>query len=79
MVTIDAIIDFYRTIFASKVKSPFPDDHIINTHPEDHRATLDNLTRELVIPHPWIMSEREFVLQPLNEYAVKPIYQDSKS
>lgn len=42
------------------------DSQVIDTRPEDDRSTLDNLSGQLVVPHPRIY-EREFVLRPLNE------------
>ncbi|OSD00426.1 Dihydropteroate synthase [Trametes coccinea BRFM310] len=40
------------------------DSLVIDTRPESARGTLDNLSGELVVPHPRL-SEREFVLRPL--------------
>jgi dihydroneopterin aldolase/2-amino-4-hydroxy-6-hydroxymethyldihydropteridine diphosphokinase/dihydropteroate synthase len=41
-------------------------DASIDTRPLSQRNDLDNLTGELVVPHPR-MTEREFVLRPMNE------------
>ena len=43
------------------------DSLVIDTRPESARRTLDNLSGELVVPHPRL-SEREFVLRPLAEW-----------
>ncbi|KAI0772767.1 Dihydropteroate synthase [Trametes elegans] len=40
------------------------DSLILDTRPESARGTLDNLSGELVVPHPRV-GEREFVLRPL--------------
>lgn len=43
------------------------DSLVMDTRPESARATLDNLSGELLVPHPRL-GEREFVLRPLAEY-----------
>ncbi|EIW53425.1 Dihydropteroate synthase [Trametes versicolor FP-101664 SS1] len=40
------------------------DSLVMDTRPESARATLDNLSGELLVPHPRL-GEREFVLRPL--------------
>ena len=39
---------------------------VIDTRPPDSRIDLGNLENQLIVPHPRV-SEREFVLRPLNE------------
>jgi 7,8-dihydro-6-hydroxymethylpterin-pyrophosphokinase len=45
----------------------FYDDLILDTRPPSERATLGDLTGQLLIPHPRIQ-EREFALRPITEY-----------
>ncbi len=42
------------------------DSLVMDTRPESARVALDNLSGELLVPHPRL-GEREFVLRPLAE------------